>query len=75
MQAAGGWVSGSLALIADAGHMVSDAAALLLALIAYRVAARAADAARSYGWHRVRVLAALGLTYPVQEGAFPGRNS
>ncbi|MFL1462575.1 cation diffusion facilitator family transporter [Roseococcus sp. DSY-14] len=59
VQAAGGWVSGSLALIADAGHMVSDAAALLLALIAYRVAARAADAARSYGWHRVRVLAAL----------------
>lgn len=59
VQAAGGWFSGSLALIADAGHMVSDAAALLLALIAYRVAARAADAARSYGWHRVRVLAAL----------------
>lgn len=59
VQAAGGWISGSLALIADAGHMVSDAAALLLALIAYRVAARAADAARTYGWHRVRVLAAL----------------
>ncbi len=59
IQAAGGWFSGSLALIADSGHMVSDAAALLLALIAYRVAARAADAARSYGWHRVRVLAAL----------------
>ncbi len=59
VQAAGGWFSGSLALIADAGHMVSDAAALLLALIAYRVAARAADAARTYGWHRVRVLAAL----------------
>ncbi len=59
VQAVGGWLSGSLALIADAGHMISDAAALLLALIAYRVAARAADAARSYGWHRVRVLAAL----------------
>lgn len=59
VQAIGGLLSGSLALIADAGHMVSDAAALLLALIAYRVAARAADAARTYGFHRVRVLAAL----------------
>lgn len=59
VQAVGGWFSGSLALIADSGHMVSDAAALLLALIAYRVAARAADATRTYGFHRVRVLAAL----------------
>lgn len=59
VQAAGGWFSGSLALIADSGHMVSDAAALLLALIAYRVAARSADATRTYGFHRVRVLAAL----------------
>lgn len=59
VQAVGGWLSGSLALIADAGHMVSDAAALLLALIAYRVAARAPDAIRTYGFHRVRVLAAL----------------
>ncbi|MES2738002.1 MAG: cation diffusion facilitator family transporter [Verrucomicrobiota bacterium] len=59
VQAAGGWWSGSLALIADSGHMVSDAAALLLALIAYRVAARSPDAERTYGFHRVRVLAAL----------------
>lgn len=59
VQAVGGWISGSLALIADAGHMVSDAAALLLALIAYRVARRAATAEVSYGYHRVRVLAAL----------------
>ena len=59
VQAVGGWFSGSLALIADSGHMVSDAAALLLALIAYRVAARAPDAIRTYGFHRVRVLAAL----------------
>lgn len=59
VQAVGGWLSGSLALIADAGHMVSDAAALLLALIAYRVARRAATAEVSYGYHRVRVLAAL----------------
>lgn len=59
VQAVGGWWSGSLALIADSGHMLSDAAALLLALIAYRVASRGADATRTYGFHRVRVLAAL----------------
>ncbi|MBX3583282.1 MAG: cation transporter [Rhizobiaceae bacterium] len=59
VQAIGGWYSGSLALIADSGHMVSDAAALLLALIAYRIARRPADAKRTYGFHRVRVLAAL----------------
>lgn len=59
VQAVGGWWSGSLALIADAGHMLSDAAALLLALIAYRIAARAPDKLRTYGFHRVRVLAAL----------------
>jgi len=59
VQAVGGWWSGSLALIADSGHMVSDAAALLLALIAYRVAARSPDSVRTYGFHRVRVLAAL----------------
>lgn len=59
IQAVGGWLSGSLALIADSGHMISDSAALLLALIAYQVAARAPDARRTYGFHRVRVLAAL----------------
>lgn len=60
IQAVGGWMSGSLALIADSGHMVSDAVALLLALVAYRMAARQADSQRTYGFHRVRVLAALG---------------
>ena len=59
VQAVGGWWSGSLALIADSGHMVSDAAALLLALVAYRIARRPADSTRTYGFHRVRVLAAL----------------
>jgi cobalt-zinc-cadmium efflux system protein len=59
IQAAGGWLSGSLALIADSGHMISDAAALLLALIAYRIARRPANNSKTYGYHRVRVLAAL----------------
>ena len=59
IQVAGGWYSGSLALIADSGHMFSDAAALLLALLAYRIARRPANANKTYGYHRVRVLAAL----------------
>ena len=59
VQAVGGWFAGSLALIADSGHMVSDAAALFLALVAYRVARRPADQSKTYGFHRVRVLAAL----------------
>ncbi|WP_275546066.1 cation diffusion facilitator family transporter [Pseudomonas sp. Marseille-Q0931] len=59
IQAVGGWLAGSLALIADSGHMISDSAALLLALIAYQIAARAPDGRRTYGYHRVRVLAAL----------------
>ncbi|WP_437881525.1 cation diffusion facilitator family transporter [Pseudomonas sp. LRF_L74] len=59
VQAVGGWMAGSLALIADSGHMISDSAALFLALIAYRIAAREPDARRTYGFERVRVLAAL----------------
>ncbi|CBL46976.1 Cation efflux protein [gamma proteobacterium HdN1] len=59
IQAVGGWLSGSLALIADSGHMISDSAALLLALMAYRIAKRPADGTRTYGFARVRVLAAL----------------
>lgn len=55
---AGGWISGSLALLADAVHMVSDVAALGLAVLAQRIAARPAHAGMSYGYGRVRVLAA-----------------
>ncbi|MHC5020630.1 MAG: cation diffusion facilitator family transporter [Planctomycetota bacterium] len=54
-----GWWSGSLALLADAGHMLSDAAALGLALFAARVAARAPDGRRSFGHYRAEILAAL----------------
>ena len=56
-EAAGGWWSGSLALLADAGHMLVDAAALLLALVAARMAQRPADARRTYGYGRMEVLA------------------
>ncbi|MBI5482412.1 MAG: cation transporter [Deltaproteobacteria bacterium] len=55
----GGVVSGSLALLSDAGHMATDAGALLLALVACALAARPADSRRTYGFHRLEVLSAL----------------
>jgi len=54
----GGWISGSLALLADAVHMVSDVGALALAALAQRIALRPAHAGMTYGYGRVRVLAA-----------------
>jgi cobalt-zinc-cadmium efflux system protein len=59
VEVVGGLVSGSLALLADAGHMLTDAAALGLAWIAARLALRPTDARRSYGYHRAQVLAAF----------------
>ena len=55
----GGLISGSLALIADAGHMATDTAALGLAWLAFRLSQRPADTSRSYGYHRGEVLAAI----------------
>lgn len=55
----GGLLTGSLALIADAGHMLTDTAALALAWMAFRVAGRPNDARRTYGYHRFQVLAAF----------------
>ena len=55
----GGLVSGSLALLADAGHMITDGAALTLALLAIWVAGRPASIKRTFGFQRVEVLAAL----------------
>lgn len=55
----GGIVSGSLALLADAGHMLTDLGALALAWLAFRMAARPTDRRRSYGYHRLQVLAAF----------------
>ncbi len=55
----GGWLTGSLALLADAGHMLSDAAALGLALFASWVASRPADQRWTYGRARAEILAAL----------------
>lgn len=59
VEAAGGILSGSLALIADAGHMLTDTGALALAWLAVRLARRPADDARSYGYHRAEILAAF----------------
>lgn len=59
VEVVGGIVSGSLALIADAGHMLTDFAALAMAWLAFRVARRPADAARTYGFDRLSVMAAF----------------
>lgn len=55
----GGLASNSLALLADAGHMFSDAASLGLSLVAVVLAQRPATAQRTYGFHRAEILAAL----------------
>lgn len=56
----GGFLAHSLALLSDAGHMFSDAVGMVLSLAALMIAARPSDARRTYGWHRVEILAALG---------------
>ena len=60
----GGIVTGSLAVLADAGHVLSDLAAIALAVFAARIAARAAGPRRTFGYQRTEVIAALvnGLT-------------
>ena len=66
----GGVLSGSLALLADAGHMLTDTMALALAALAFRVSSRPADSKRSYGYQRFQILAAFvnGLTLLVVVG-------
>ena len=59
VEVVGGLVAGSLALIADAVHMLTDGASLILALVALRISKRPADQTFSYGHHRYEVLAAF----------------
>ncbi len=59
IEAVGGWISGSLALLADAGHMLTDAVALGLAYAAFRFGRRAADRDRTFGYMRFEVIAGL----------------
>src|SRR5438477_4132862 len=58
-EAAAGWGSNSLALLSDAGHNFADALALALSWYGVWIARRPADARRTYGYHRVGILAAL----------------
>jgi cobalt-zinc-cadmium efflux system protein len=59
-----GFLTNSLALLSDAGHMLSDIGALCLSLFAFRMARRPATLHSTYGYHRIEILAALfnGLT-------------
>lgn len=59
LEAIGGWISGSLALQADAGHMLTDSSSLLLSILAISIASRPADLRRTYGFYRAEILAAL----------------
>lgn len=59
VEAAGGLLTGSLALLADAAHMLTDAGGLALALIAIRFAERPATPQKTYGYVRLEILAAL----------------
>ena len=54
-----GFLTNSLALLSDAGHMVTDVAALALSLFAFRMARRPATLSSTYGFHRIEILAAL----------------
>lgn len=55
----GGFLTNSLALLSDAGHMLSDSSALLLSLIAMHIASRPPSAQKTFGLHRFEILAAL----------------
>jgi cobalt-zinc-cadmium efflux system protein len=59
VEAVGAWLSGSLALLADAGHMLTDAAGIVIALLASLIAGRPVDPRRTYGYHRAEIFAAV----------------
>lgn len=58
-EAVAGWLTGSLALLADAGHMLTDTGALGLSLFAIWFASRPASSEKTYGYYRAEILAAL----------------
>ena len=64
VEALGGWFANSIALLAEAGHMLADSASLLLAIVAIRAGQRPADARHTFGASRYQTLAAYtnGLT-------------
>src|SRR6187549_3546433 len=59
VEAVGGWIAGSLALLADAGHMLTDVGALGLSLLTAWIAQRPPDHSKTYGYLRWEILAAL----------------
>ena len=58
-EAVGGWFANSLALMADAGHMLTDVAALILTLSAIWFASRPATPQKTFGYYRLEILAAF----------------
>jgi cobalt-zinc-cadmium efflux system protein len=59
VEAVGGWLTNSLALLSDAGHMLTDAGALGMSLLALRIGARAPTRTHTFGYRRFEILAAL----------------
>jgi cobalt-zinc-cadmium efflux system protein len=59
IEAAGGFISGSLSLLGDAWHMLRDVLALLISLSAINISERLPTKARTFGFHRIEILAAL----------------
>jgi cobalt-zinc-cadmium efflux system protein len=59
-EAVGGWWTGSLAVMADAGHMLSDVFALAMSVVAIRISQFPATSRHTYGYRRTEILAALG---------------
>lgn len=55
----GAWLTGSLALLSDAAHMLTDVVGLVIAIIGIQLARKPADKYRTFGYHRVEILAAL----------------
>ena len=59
LEAVAGWLTNSLALLADSGHMLTDAAAIALALFAVRIARQPRNPRKTFGYYRAEILAAL----------------
>jgi cobalt-zinc-cadmium efflux system protein len=59
VEAVGGWLTNSLALLSDAGHMLTDSAALALSLLAMKIGARPPSFTKTFGYRRFEILAAF----------------
>lgn len=59
VEVVGGFLTNSLALLADAGHMLSDAISLFIALMAFKFSSKIADYSKTYGYKRFEILAAV----------------